>query len=201
MQPKGIVAVLRGSDPKRVEAAARALADGGLTFIEITFTVLGALDVIQKLTALANLVVGAGTVTSVEQARLALSAGARFLVSPACLPELVAEAKVGEAACILGALTPSEILQAWRAGADQVKVFPVARVGGPAYLKDLAGPYPQIPLMPSGGIAIDELPQYRLANVASIALGSELAPSSAITSGDLDEIRQRAKRAMALMPD
>ncbi len=201
MQPKGIVAVLRGSDPKRVEAAAHALADGGLTFIEITFTVPGALDVIRSLKALPNVVVGAGTVTSVEQARLALAAGARFLVSPGCLPELVAETKAAGAACILGALTPTEVLRAWQAGADQVKVFPVGRVGGPAYLKDLAGPYPQIPLMPSGGISIDELPQYALSNVASIALGSELASSSAITNGTLDEIRLRVKRAMALMRD
>src|SRR5204863_3676950 len=122
-------------------------------------------------------------------------AGARFLVSPACLPELARRAKGAGVPCLLGAMTPTEVLAAWNAGATQVKVFPAGRLGGARYLRDLAGPYPRIRLSPSGGIAIDDLPQYRLPNVASVALGPELAPPGASDQ----EIAERAGRAVAPM--
>jgi len=195
-QPKGIVAVLRGDDPGRVEQAARVLAESGVGFIEITCTVPDVMGVIERLNDLEDAIVGCGTVISVAQARSALKAGARFLVSPACIPELVATAKQEEAACVLGGLSPTEILRAWEAGAAQVKVFPVGRVGGPAYLHDLAGPYPTLRLMPSGGIGLDDVAAYALPNVASIALGGELAPASAIAAGAWDELRRRAARAL-----
>ncbi len=98
---------------------------------------------------------------------------------------------------MLGGFSPTEILRAWEAGATQVKVFPVGRLGGPEYLRDLAGPYPTLRLMPSGGIGLDDLAAYRLPAVASIALGGELAPASAIASGDWDDIGRRAARALA----
>lgn len=195
-QPEGIVAVLRGDDPSRVEQAARVLAEGGVRFIEITCTVPDVMTVIKRLGNLDAAIVGCGTVISVAQARSALRAGARFLVSPACLPELVAAAKQAQAPCVLGGLTPTEILRAWEAGAGQVKVFPVARVGGPAYLREMAGPYPTIRVMASGGIRLDDISSYCLPNVDSIALGGELAPAAAIAKGDWDELRRRAARAV-----
>ena len=195
MEPEGIIAVLRGADVARVESAARACAEGGIRFIEITFTVPGAATLIKGLHDLEGAVVGAGTLTSLEQAEAALAAAARFLVSPACLPELAARARSAGVPCLLGAMTPTEVLAAWNAGATQVKVFPAGRLGGPRYLRDLAGPYPDIKLSPSGGIAIDDLPGYRLANVASVGLGSELAPAGA----GADEVRDRARRAVAAM--
>jgi len=196
-QPEGIVAVLRGHDPRQVERAARVLAESGIAFIEVTCTVPDAMAVIERLRDLENAVVGCGTVISVVQARSALNAGARFLVSPACIPELVAAARQVEVPCVLGGLSPTEILRAWEAGATQVKVFPVGRVGGPAYLHELAGPFPTLRVMPSGGIGLDDLATYKLPCVASIALGSELAPADAIASGDWEEIRRRASRALA----
>ncbi len=196
-QPEGIVAVLRGHDPGQVERAARVLAESGVRFIEITCTVPDVMGVIDRLRGLENATVGCGTVISVAQARSALKAGAQFLVSPACIPELVATARQADVPCVLGGLSPTEILRAWEAGAAQVKVFPVGRVGGPAYLHELAGPFPTVRVMPSGGIGLDDVSAYRLPCVASIALGGELAPASAIESGAWDEIRRRAARALA----
>ncbi len=196
-QPEGIVAVLRGQEPGQVERAARVLAETGIRFIEITCTVPDVMGVIQRLHGLENATVGCGTVISVAQARSALKAGARFLVSPACIPELVSATRQAGVPCVLGGLSPTEILRAWEAGATQVKVFPVGRVGGPAYLRELAGPYPTLQVMPSGGIGLDDVTTYKLPSVVSIALGSELAPASAIDSGDWDEIRRRAARALA----
>ncbi|HKV30259.1 MAG TPA: bifunctional 4-hydroxy-2-oxoglutarate aldolase/2-dehydro-3-deoxy-phosphogluconate aldolase [Candidatus Dormibacteraeota bacterium] len=194
--PQGIVAVLRGDDPGRVEQAARVLAESGVRYIEITCTVPDVMKVIEHLAGLESAVVGCGTVISVVQARSALNAGARFLVSPACIPELVATGKKADVPCILGALSPTEVLRAWEAGATQVKLFPVGRVGGPAYLRDLAGPYPTMRFMASGGIGLDDVSSYVLPNVASVALGGELAPASAIAAGDRDELKRRAARAL-----
>lgn len=196
-QPEGIVAVLRGHEPGQVERAARVLAESGVRFIEITCTVPDVMGVIERLRGLEDATVGCGTVISVAQARSALNAGARFLVSPACIPELVTVARKADVPCVLGGLSPTEVLRAWEAGAAQVKVFPVGRVGGPAYLHDLAGPYPTLRMMPSGGISLDDVSVYKLPCVASIALGSELAPAAAIASGDWDEIKRRAARALA----
>jgi 2-dehydro-3-deoxyphosphogluconate aldolase/(4S)-4-hydroxy-2-oxoglutarate aldolase len=196
-QPEGIVAVLRGHEPGQVERAARVLAESGVRFIEITCTVPDVMGVIERLSGLEETTVGCGTVISVAQARSAMNAGARFLVSPACIPELVTVARKADVPCVLGGLSPTEILRAWEAGAAQVKVFPVGRVGGPAYLHDLAGPYPTLRMMPSGGIGLDDVSAYKLPCVASIALGSELAPAAAIASGDWDEIKRRAARALA----
>jgi 2-dehydro-3-deoxyphosphogluconate aldolase/(4S)-4-hydroxy-2-oxoglutarate aldolase len=196
-QPEGIVAVLRGHDPGQVERAARVLAENGIRFIEITCTVPDVMGVIERLHGLEHAAVGCGTVISQVQARSALNAGARFLVSPACIPELVPITRVAQVPCVLGGLSPTEILRAWEAGAAQVKVFPVGRVGGPAYLHELTGPFPTLRVMPSGGIGLDDVSAYKLPCVASIALGSELAPAAAIDAGDWDEIKRRAVRALA----
>jgi 2-dehydro-3-deoxyphosphogluconate aldolase/(4S)-4-hydroxy-2-oxoglutarate aldolase len=197
MAPDGIVAVLRGDDPGRVERAARAVARAGVRFIEITCTVPGALGVIERLADLRDAVLGMGTVLSVAQAEAALNAGARFLVSPACLPELVPTARAQGAACVLGGLSPTEVFRAWEAGADLVKVFPIGPVGGQAYLRELAGPYPHVRLMPSGGVGLEDIPAYRLPTVAAIALGGELAPIAAMAAGDWAEITRRAEQAVA----
>jgi 2-dehydro-3-deoxyphosphogluconate aldolase/(4S)-4-hydroxy-2-oxoglutarate aldolase len=197
MAPDGIVAVLRGDDPGRVERAARAVAAAGVRFIEITSTVPGAMGVIERLADLRDAVLGMGTVLSVAQAEAALKAGARFLVSPACLPELVPTARAQGAACVLGGLSPTEVFRAWEAGADLVKVFPIGPVGGPAYLRQLAGPYPHMRLIASGGIGLEDIAAYRLPTVAAIALGGELAPIAAMAAGDWAEITRRAQRAVA----
>lgn len=195
--PTGIVAVLRGDDPGRVEQAAEALIDGGIEFVEITCTVPSAFDVIHRLAQRQRAVIGVGTVVSLAQAAAALRAGARFVVSPACLKELVAASRHGGAACVLGGLSPTELLQAWEAGADLVKVFPVGPVGGPAYLHELAGPFPQMRLMASGGITLEQIAAFRLANVSAIALGGQLVSAAAMAGGDWSDISRRAKEAVA----
>lgn len=195
--PTGIVAVLRGDDPARVERAAEALIDGGIEFIEIPCTVPSAFAVIHRLAQRNRAVIGVGTVVTVAQAAAALQAGARFVVSPACLKELIPSSRHGGAACVLGGLSPTELLHAWEAGADLVKVFPVGPVGGPAYLHELAGPFPQMRLMPSGGITLEQIAAFRLPNVAAIALGGQLVPASAMAGGDWPEISRRAQQAVA----
>ena len=195
MEPEGVIAVLRGDDADRVETVARACVEGGIRFVEVTFGVPGATRLIERLTRLEGASVGAGTVTGLEQAEAALAAGAAFLVSPACLPELAARSREAGVPCLLGAMTPTEVLAAWKAGATQVKVFPAARLGGASYLRDLAGPYPQIKLSPSGGIGIEDLRGYRLPNVASVGLGSVLAPRDAT----YEQIRERAGQAVDAM--
>jgi 2-dehydro-3-deoxyphosphogluconate aldolase/(4S)-4-hydroxy-2-oxoglutarate aldolase len=197
MAPDGIVAVLRGGDPGRVERAARAVARAGVRFIEVTCTVPGAMGVIERLADLRDAALGMGTVLSVAQAEAALNAGARFLVSPACLPELVPTARAPGAACVLGGLSPTEVFRAWEAGADLVKVFPVGPLGGPAYLRELAGPYPHMRLMASGGIGLEDIPADRLPTVAAIALGGELAPIAAMAAGDWAAITRRAQQPVA----
>ena len=195
MEPEGVIAVLRGDDAARVETAARACVEGGIRFVEVTFTVPGATRLIERLTRLEGASVGAGTVTGLEQAEAALAAGAAFLVSPACLPELAARSREAGVPCLLGAMTPTEVLSAWKAGATQVKVFPAGRLGGPSYIRDLGGPYPQIKLSPSGAIGIEDLRGYRLPNVASVGLGSALTPRDAT----YEQIRERAGLAVDAM--
>ncbi len=195
-QPRGLVAVLRGSDPTKLELAARALADEGLHAIEITMTIPNAERLIGRLASGDGVFVGVGTVTTAEQAMRAIEGGARFVVSPICNTELVRICADRRIPCILGGLTPTEISMAWQAGASQVKVFPIARVGGPAFLTDLAGPFPNVVFMPSGGITIDDISRYRLPNVGSIALGSDLTPRAAVAEGDLEVIRRQARKAL-----
>jgi 2-dehydro-3-deoxyphosphogluconate aldolase/(4S)-4-hydroxy-2-oxoglutarate aldolase len=194
-QPRGLVAVLRGSDLDKLELAARALADGGLRAIEVTMTIPGAETLIDRLASADALFVGVGTVMTIDQAERAIDCGARFVVSPVCNPELVQLTNERGVACILGGLTPTEISKAWEAGAAQVKVFPIARVGGPAFLADLAGPFPDILFMPSGGINIDNIARYRRPNVGSIGLGSDLTPRAAVAEGNVSLIRQQARKA------
>src|SRR4029077_9668713 len=170
-QPEGIVAVLRGHDPGQVERAARVLAESGVRFIEITCTVPDVMGVIERLHDLEDATVGCGTVISVVQARPALTAGAGFLVGPACIPELVMTARQADVPGVLGGLSPTEVLRAWEAGATQARVLPGGRLGCPGDLHDRAGPCPTLRLMPSGGIVLDEVSGYRLPCVASIALG------------------------------
>jgi 2-dehydro-3-deoxyphosphogluconate aldolase / (4S)-4-hydroxy-2-oxoglutarate aldolase len=193
--PRGLVAILRGRAPDRLERAARALGEAGVEFLEITMTVPQADRLIERLAGTLHPRVGAGTVMSAEQARRAIEAGASFVVSPACLPEVVEAATSQGIPSVLGGLTPTEVHRAWSYGAALVKVFPVERVGGPSYLRDLAGPLPDVRTMPSGGIQIDDLPAYRLPNVAAVGLGASLAPPDAIERGDLAELDRRARWA------
>jgi 2-dehydro-3-deoxyphosphogluconate aldolase/(4S)-4-hydroxy-2-oxoglutarate aldolase len=170
-----VVAVLRGDDPDRVVEAGIALHDAGITCLEVTFTTPRATDAIAQLRALLppTAALGAGTVLDAAQARDAIAAGATFLISPAPCPDVVEEGVGQGVPALPGAFTPGEILAAWRSGASGVKVFPAAS-GGPRHIRDLRAPFPDIALIPTGGIGIDDAADYLAAGAVAVGLGSSL---------------------------
>jgi 2-dehydro-3-deoxyphosphogluconate aldolase/(4S)-4-hydroxy-2-oxoglutarate aldolase len=161
LKETGVVAVIRADSSGDLIDVGRALRQGGVKFIEITMTVPGALQAIEAATsALRNedVFIGAGTVLDAETARLAILAGASYIVSPAFRPAVIGMCRRHDVAVMPGALTPTEVLDAWEAGADVVKIFP-AGVGGPQFFKDLKGPFPNIEIMPTGGVNRETAPQ------------------------------------------
>ena len=169
-----ITPVVRESDASRARFVSRALRRGGFSVFEITLSVPGALDVIRELAEEPEVTVGVGTVFTADDARAAIRAGARFVVSPAAVPEVAHATREAGAAAILGALTPTEVLAARQAGADAVKIFPVASVGGPAHVKALRSVFPDLPLIPTGGVDEDDLLAHLEAGAHSVGVGSAL---------------------------
>jgi 2-dehydro-3-deoxyphosphogluconate aldolase/(4S)-4-hydroxy-2-oxoglutarate aldolase len=196
----GIVAILRAPSSEQLVNVARALYDGGIDVIEVTFTVPRALEILAEVKRdLGNKVLlGAGTVLDPETARAALLAGAEFLVSPVVNVDVIRLCRRYDKLAMPGAFTPTEILTAWDAGADVVKVFP-ADVGGPNYLKAIAGPLPQVRLMPTGGVDLTTLRDFVKAGACAVGLGSALVEKSAVQKGDMARIRDLASQYVALM--
>jgi 2-dehydro-3-deoxyphosphogluconate aldolase / (4S)-4-hydroxy-2-oxoglutarate aldolase len=190
----GVVAVIRAEQSGDLIDVARALVQGGVCCVEITLTVPGALGVIEQAVATLKdeVVIGAGTILDAETARAAILAGAGFVVSPAFRPSVVAVCRRYGIACMPGAMTPTEVLSAWEAGADVVKVFP-AGVGGPQFFKDLKGPFPQIELMPTGAVNLETAPQFIKAGACAVGVGGELAGKAAIAARDFDRITKAAR--------
>ncbi|MDX3644096.1 bifunctional 4-hydroxy-2-oxoglutarate aldolase/2-dehydro-3-deoxy-phosphogluconate aldolase [Streptomyces sp. MB09-02B] len=170
-----VMAILRSADASALPAVARALASGGITCLEITLTTAGALDALAAVRAELgpDVAVGAGTVITGDQARDALAAGAEFLVAPVVDTAVVRNAADRGVPCYPGAWTPTEVSQAWRAGAAAVKLFP-AGTGGPAHLRQLRAPLPDIPLVAVGGVGVDEARDYLDAGARAIGIGSPL---------------------------
>src|SRR6185437_9269168 len=167
-----LVAVVRSKSAEEALALARAAVEGGIQFIEITFSVPGALDVIKELAARKNLHVGAGTVLASQQAERAIGAGAEFIVSPSLEINLVGICHAANVACFPGAATPTEIIAAHRARADLVKIFPADLVGGPYFIRQMQGPFPEIRFMVSGGVSLKNVADYVQTGVTGICLGS-----------------------------
>jgi 2-dehydro-3-deoxyphosphogluconate aldolase / (4S)-4-hydroxy-2-oxoglutarate aldolase len=195
----GVVPVLRAENPENVMLAVEALMQGGIPVAEITLTVPGAIRVIEACARRfgESVVVGAGSVTDAAAAEEAIAAGAAFVVSPAFKREVVAAC--GQRGCpvVSGALTPTEILTAWEAGSDAVKVFPAKAMGGPAYIRMVREPLPHIPLVPTGGVDLETLPAYFKAGVAFVGAGGDLVGRKAIETGDTHAIRARAGQYIA----
>jgi 2-dehydro-3-deoxyphosphogluconate aldolase/(4S)-4-hydroxy-2-oxoglutarate aldolase len=187
------VPVLRASDADKAIAAGRALARGGCRAIEVTFTTPGAARAIATLVAEGHFV-GAGTVLDMATAVAAWSAGASFIVSPHLQAEVLARGLVDDRLVIPGALTPSEVLAAHQAGASVVKIFPVASLGGPRYLKLLRDPLPFLRFFPTGGVTLEDLPAYLAAGALAVGVGSALAPAEAIEAGDVATLEASARR-------
>jgi len=182
MIAEGLIPVIRVSSAQEAIDVADAVKEGGVSFIEITMSVQGAIDVIKELSKKYKdeIVLGAGTVLDPETGRAALLAGAQFIVSPTLNLELIQLAHRYSAIVIPGAMTPTEILTAWNAGADMVKVFPAAQLGGPDYLKALKGPLPQILLVPTGGVNLQNAGAYIKAGASALGAGGELVDKKAM---------------------
>jgi len=189
-----VVAIVRLTSATGLIDVARALVDGGIQALEFTLTTPGALDAIAACRARLGdrVVVGAGTVLDVAQARRCLDAGAQFLVSPGFDAEVIAAARDGGALAMPGALTPTEIVAAWRAGADVIKVFP-ARAFGPTYISDVLAPLPHLPLMPTGGVDERNGADYLRAGAVAIAAGGSLVDSAAVARADWSTLTRRAR--------
>src|SRR5213080_3539691 len=187
----GIVAVVRSSDSQQLVEASRALADGGVTVIEITMSVPNALEVLGRVRqALGDRVLlGAGTVLDAETARAVLLAGAEFIVAPTLNLDVIRLCRRYGKLVMPGAFTPTEILTAWEAGADIVKVFP-ADVVGPAFFKALRGPLPQIRLMPTGGVDLTTAADFLKAGACCLGIGSQLVEPKAVHERNFDRIRE-----------
>ena len=196
----GLVAVVRADSGEQLVKVVSALADGGVTAAEITFTVPDAVEVIRQVRRELGdaVVLGAGTVLDPETARAALLAGAEFLVSPATNFDVIRMARRYDKAVMPGAFTPTEVLAAWEAGADVVKVFPADAVG-PGYLKALRGPLPQVRLMPTGGVDLDTAESFLKAGACCLGVGSSLVDPKAIAAGDFQRLRDLAARYAAIV--
>lgn len=190
-----LVAVIRAGQVPDPAGLATTLAEAGIHAVEFTFTIPDVLDVLRSASETEALV-GAGTVTQPDQARSAVEAGARFVVSPILRPDLVEAAS--EVPVILAGFSPTEVVAAMEAGATAVKLFP-ARVGGPGYVSDLLGPFPDVALIPSGGIDETTVSDYLAAGAIAVYAGSSLAPREAVEAADHDEIARRAKAFVAAL--
>jgi 2-dehydro-3-deoxyphosphogluconate aldolase/(4S)-4-hydroxy-2-oxoglutarate aldolase len=191
----GIVAVVRSPDSRQLVEVVRALADGGVSVVEITMSVPDALDVIRHVRRELGerVLLGAGTILDPETGRAALVAGAEYLVAPTLNLELIRLCRRYSKLVMPGAFTPTEILTAWEAGADVVKVFP-ADVLGPAFFKALRGPLPQIRLMPTGGVDLTTAAEFLRAGACCLGLGGQLVEPKAVAERNFDRIRDLARQ-------
>jgi 2-dehydro-3-deoxyphosphogluconate aldolase/(4S)-4-hydroxy-2-oxoglutarate aldolase len=195
----GAFGILRAADASRFPAVTRVLWEAGIRSVEFTLTSRGALEALRI--AAAELPegasIGAGTVLTVEDADAAVQAGAQYLVTPTFDAGVVRHARDRHVPIISGAMTPTEILEAWRAGATAVKVFPAGTLGGPAYLAAVRGPLPGVPMVPTGGIEVDEAGGYLRAGAVAVGIGGPLLGDAATPDGDLGALRDRAERLLA----
>jgi len=194
----GVVAIVRVSSAREAVDVCMAVARGGVTPIEVTMTVPGAIDAIREFKSAVKeeVLIGAGTVLDPETARACILAGADFIVCPTLNLEVIKVCRRYSKIIIPGTFTPTEILTAWEAGADIVKVFP-ASVGGPGYLKDVMGPLPQVKLIPTGGVNLETTPEFIKAGAVAVAAGSSLVDKKAVSEQNWDAITETARKFVA----
>jgi 2-dehydro-3-deoxyphosphogluconate aldolase/(4S)-4-hydroxy-2-oxoglutarate aldolase len=198
----GILPSVRVNSRDLASFAAETVHASGIPIVEITMTTPGALDIINDLASRhADLAVGAGTVLDEETARQCIGAGARFLTSPGFIPEVVELAKKMDVVVLPGALTPTEVIAAWKAGSDFVKIFPTGHVGGVQYVRALKVPLPQIPLIATGGVNQLTASDFILAGATAIGVGAELLPKEALHFRQEDRIRELAGRFLGMVRD
>jgi 2-dehydro-3-deoxyphosphogluconate aldolase/(4S)-4-hydroxy-2-oxoglutarate aldolase len=193
----GIIPVIRAATPEDALFAAEAVLAGGIDVAEITMTVPGATNVVSRLAKeMPEILVGAGTVLNADAAQRCLDAGAQFLVSPGLNLKTLEYAQKQNVLMIAGALTPTEVLSAWENGADLVKIFPCSQVGGASYIRALKGPFPEIPLVPTGGVNLDTCADFIAAGASALGVGGELILKEAIRHRNAAAISELAKQLL-----
>ena len=198
----GIVPVVRASSTQQAILAAEAVASGGIPIVEITMTVPGAIEAIAHLTRSAgHVLVGAGTVLDAATALRCLEAGAEFLVSPGFDAEMVQIAREHAKVVMAGALTPTEVITAYKAGSDFVKIFPCGNVGGPGYIRALKAALPQIPMVPTGGVNLATAADFLRAGAAALGIGGELVSRAELEAGNAGAITATARRYVAAVSE
>jgi 2-dehydro-3-deoxyphosphogluconate aldolase / (4S)-4-hydroxy-2-oxoglutarate aldolase len=196
LRQSGVVAIIRTENPEDLVSVSKALGNGGVNFVEITMTIPGALEIIRDAVAQlkdTGVYIGVGTVLDAQTARAAIIAGAQFVVSPGFDPETVRVCNTYGVVVMPGAFTPNEILQAWKGGADVVKVFP-ADIGGPDYLKTIKEPLPQIELLPTKGVDFGTAAAYIKAGAIAVGTGSALVNKALIAARNYTQITDNAKK-------
>lgn len=200
LQEIAIFPAARVSSADDARFAAQAVAHGGLPVIEITMTVPGAIEVIADLAKNStDMIVGAGTVLDAETAQRCIDAGAQFITSPALRPAVIAQTQKNKVVIIPGALTPTEVLAAWDAGVDFVKIFPCCQVGGASYIRALKRPFPDIPLIAAGGVNQKTAEEFMLAGAVGLGIGSELISRMSIQQRQPKRIQELARRYVAMV--
>jgi 2-dehydro-3-deoxyphosphogluconate aldolase/(4S)-4-hydroxy-2-oxoglutarate aldolase len=198
VEQAGIVAIIRMKEPDKVRAVVDAIAAGGVTTLEVTMTVPNAVGLIAELAPAmpSGFLLGAGTVVDAATALRVIDAGAQFVVSPVFRRQVIAACHERDVPTMPGCFTPTEILEAWDLGADIVKVFPATALG-PGFLKDLRGPLPQVKLMPTGGVTIDNAGEWIKGGAAAVGIGTALLDAKAIAAGDYAALTANARRLVA----
>ncbi len=197
----GIVPVVRAASADEAMRAIDAIKEGGISVLEITMTVPGAIKVIEEVVKRygADATVGAGTVLDPETARICILSGAQFVVSPALNVDTIAMCRRYGVPVMPGALTPTEVVTAWQAGADFVKVFPAGSVGGASYIKNLKGPLPQIKIIPTGGVSLKTAADFITAGASALGVGTDLVDVRAIRSGEAHVVTERARQFLEIV--
>jgi 2-dehydro-3-deoxyphosphogluconate aldolase / (4S)-4-hydroxy-2-oxoglutarate aldolase len=195
----GLIPIVRVPSADDALRVVEAIQEGGVPILEITMTVPGAVGVIEELAkrSMGDVLVGAGTVLDAETARACILAGANFIVSPSLDEGTVACCRRYAVPVLPGALTPTEVVRAWQAGADMVKVFPCGAVGGASYVKALKAPLPHIDLVPTGGVTLDSIGDFIRAGAAAVGVGADLVDMEALHAGDAKSITENARRFLA----
>ncbi len=202
LRETGLVPVLRAESVDKALALAEAIAAGGVNVLEVTMTVPGAIQVMRKLAEQRpDILVGAGTVLDAETARMCILEGAQFVVSPALNLQTIEMCHRYSIAVLPGALTPTEVVTAWQAGADVVKVFPASALGGAKYLTALKGPLPHIDLIPTGGVSLATAADFLAAGAFALGVGSDLVDTKAMAAGKPEVVTESARKYLAIVKE
>jgi 2-dehydro-3-deoxyphosphogluconate aldolase/(4S)-4-hydroxy-2-oxoglutarate aldolase len=199
----GLLPVLRAKSIAQGRAVVEAMLAGGVTVVEVTMTVPGAVDLLKELKKEygAKLLLGSGTVTTADQAQATIDAGAEFVVSPSLHLDVIATTKKNNKVSCPGALTPTEAITAWNAGADYVKIFPCSAVGGASYLKALHAPFPQLKLIPTGGVTQQTAASFIQAGARALGVGSDLVNLKAVDAGHPETITEAARAYLQIIAE